>query len=402
MTASQLGFVVGRLSAIAHPTLPNVTLCLGTLAEPSPPGASPPGASPPGASPPGASASQTDALWPQLLYLSRHLPSIFEHLRASLLGPCAAVAAAAAMAAEDAMEAAKATGEGEEVGKAAVKEEDEAAERGGKRAKTAAAAGSRAGGGSVGGGGDADPFEQHTIVCLEGMEEESSAFGGLILLSSHLLHPASVIEAARPLRLSVGLALCRSWLMSAVWLGSWRDAWILMAVEGRFAHSLCAHEFGDDEAAHRLAEERREVCGLGRQADAVALVPDGDELERWGGGLHPEQLFKPQRVRKAPLVFGMLEKAVMRTDGGKRTWDALMARLVVLPPPVPPPVPPPEDAGGGAAAEEEEGEERWLRRILLFMRPVVTPAAAVMRARLSSDITAVTALRHEARWRRLT
>ena len=102
-------------------------------------------------------------------------------------------------------------------------------------------------------------------MALEGGFAESASFAGLILLDSQLLHPPEAIEPARPLRLAFGRALARSWLHSGVWLSSWSDAWILMALEGRLVHSLVSREFGADEGASRLHEERK-VCGRARRA----------------------------------------------------------------------------------------------------------------------------------------
>jgi hypothetical protein len=57
-------------------------------------------------------------------------------------------------------------------------------------------------------------------------------------------------------------------------------------------------------------------------------VPDSTELERWGGGLHPEQLFTEYRRRKAPLVWRMIEAAAIRSDGGQQSLSRLLARLL--------------------------------------------------------------------------
>lgn len=57
-------------------------------------------------------------------------------------------------------------------------------------------------------------------------------------------------------------------------------------------------------------------------------MPDSTELERWGGGLHPEQLFTEYRRRKAPLVWRMIEAAAIRSDGGQQSLSRLLARLL--------------------------------------------------------------------------
>jgi len=57
-------------------------------------------------------------------------------------------------------------------------------------------------------------------------------------------------------------------------------------------------------------------------------VPDSTELERWGGGLHPEQLFTEYRRRKAPLVWRMIEAAAIRSDGGQQSLSRLLAHLL--------------------------------------------------------------------------
>lgn len=323
VTASQVGFVVGHLSIMPHPAMPNVTLAVGTLAP---------------ADAARAGDAAHDKLWSQMLYLSRQLPSLFQFLRSHLLGPSAAVVAEAALAAEDAAAAAavRRVGEGAQRQPPLLRHHPSqllqaTAWSGGVKAE----GGEVAGGEEEGDGGHAlsDPFVHHTIVALEGSFEETAAFAGLVLLSAHLLHPPGVLEPARPLRLALGRAVGRSWLMSGVWLAGWRDAWLLLALEGRLVHGLVEHEFGGDEANHRLSEERRELCRTSSGESNVALVPDERELGQWGGGLHPEQLFCAHRQRKAPLVFRMLESAVVRTDGGRKAFTRLLARLMIFPPP---------------------------------------------------------------------
>jgi hypothetical protein len=316
VTASQIGFVVGRLATLPHPALPHVTLVIGTLTNDG--------------------SGSRDARWAQMLYLSRQLPSLFQFLRSHLLGPSAAVAMEAAVTADEAAAAADEAANGA-ASAAPTHAAPLALQRHPSRLLQAKAWGG-SGRGSTSGPAEADaalrdPFTHHTIVALEGCFEEIAAFAGLVVLDAHLLHPPEVIEPARPLRLALGRALGRSWLWSGVWLSSWRDAWLLMALEGRLVHGLVAHEFGADEAVHRLMEERRELCRTSLGDANVALVPDEGELALWGGGLHPEQLFSAHRARKAPLVWRMLESAVKRTDGGKRAFMRILARLVVFPPP---------------------------------------------------------------------
>ena len=158
---------------------------------------------------------------------------------------------------------------------------------------------------------------------------EEGAFAGLLLLNSALLHPPRVIEPGWPLRVALGRALCRSWLWAGVWLASWSDLWLLMALEGRAVHEFVRQEFGEDEAAHRLSVERRRCA---ESPVAISLVPDAAELDRWGGGLHPEQIWSEARARKASLVLRMLEAAVKRTEGGAIAFTRILARVVDVAP----------------------------------------------------------------------
>ena len=341
VTASQIGFVVGKLSSLPHPTLPRVALALGSLATDE--------------STNGGDGASADAMWPQMLYLARQLPSLFQCLRSDLLGPSAAVAAEAALAEEDAEEAAAESGTVRPIAPGRLPSAlrrhpshvlQPKAWRGEGREDGDPSGGEKAEDYAL-----TDPFDHHTIVALEGCFEETAAFAGLVLVSAHLLHPPEVVEPARPLRLALGRAIGRSWLCSGLWLASWRDAWLLMALEGRLVHGLVAHEFGVDEANHRLAEERRELCRSSTGDASVALVPDDRELERWGGGLHPEQLFCAHRARKAPLVWRMLEGAVGRTDGGTKAFTRILARLLVFPP-------------GGSAAHGRGGRIRSTEGLL--------------------------------------
>jgi hypothetical protein len=174
VTATQLGFIVGRhLSAIPHPTLPRVTLVLGTLQEAA--GGTPQitGGSSAAGSPP-----RRARRWQEMLYLSRHLPALFNILRAELLGPAAAVKEEEVLAAED----------------SAREEPSDAAAAAAEAATTAAGTAASS---------SSDPFPHQTIAVLEGAFEESAAFAGLVILSVRLSPTPFTSSCSRP-------HLCRS------------------------------------------------------------------------------------------------------------------------------------------------------------------------------------------------
>lgn len=215
--ASQVGFVVGRLasatcgglSSAPHPELAEATLVLGTLLPPSlKPGLQPAGTH--GGGPGGTAAAADAERWPQLYYLSRHLPSVLGFLRSHLLAPCVAV-----------------------LGEAAAKERALEAERAEAERAAAGAAPPAGRAASVVEPSVADPFHHHTLVVLDGAFAEASSFAGLVILSSSVLHPAEAVEPARPSRRALCRAVGRSWIDASVWLESWSEAWLLMAVEGR-------------------------------------------------------------------------------------------------------------------------------------------------------------------------
>lgn len=276
--AAQVGFVVGHVSSMPHPTLPNVTLVLGTRdAYPSAGvgtacagAATPAGAA---AHPKGDAARSPSGmrLWPQLLYLARHLPSTLAFLHRHLLEPSVAAAAEARLAAEEASAEAASSGragEGPSMckdaqdGAARASEESEAMEvdddgvnrtlalaNSGVNSQQHLSASHGGGGGGVSNSLAARaPYARHVLVVLEGAREETASFGGLVLLSSHWLHSPEALEPARPSCIELGRALGRSWLLALLWLDGWREAWLLMALEGRLVHEYTRHEFGSDEA----------------------------------------------------------------------------------------------------------------------------------------------------------
>ena len=293
--AAQVGFVVGHLSSVPHPTLPNVTLILGTRdAYPSAGvGTTSAGAATPAdaaAHPEGDAARSPSGmrLWPQLLYLARHLPSTLAFLHRHLLEPSVADAAEARLAAEEAAASAASSGGASSGGAgegaaATASEESEAmdvndddgvnrtlalansqkpcshhVDANGQQLLSGSGGGGGGGGGGEGGGGVGGgvsnalaaraPYARHVLVVLEGAREETASFGGLVLLSSHWLHSPEALEPARPSRIELGRALGRSWLLALLWLDGWREAWLLMALEGRLVHEYTRHEFGSDEA----------------------------------------------------------------------------------------------------------------------------------------------------------
>ena len=66
---------------------------------------------------------------------------------------------------------------------------------------------------------------------------------------------------------------------------------------------------------HALHHERMLLCSC---SVAEALVPDREQLEQWGGYLHPEQLFSEYRMLKAPLVLRTMQQqeSVLVTRAG--------------------------------------------------------------------------------------
>ena len=190
----------------------------------------------------------------------------------------------------------------------------------------AAAAGTGAeGDGAAAANKAVEPFSHHTLVALEGAAETFSAFAGLVIIDAAALHPQQAIEPSRPLRLTLARAFGRAWLQVGVWLRGWTEAWLLMGMEGRLMQAYVRHAFGRNEATFRLHQERRALCD---SACSEALIPSADELERWGGHLHPEQLFSNHRRRKAPFVLWMIECMMLRTEHGAASF--LQAPAVTL------------------------------------------------------------------------
>jgi hypothetical protein len=108
-------------------------------------------------------------------------------------------------------------------------------------------------------------FPRLTVLTLRDCYSMSCSFAGLVLLSSELLHEASTLESARTGWFTLGRAIGRSYLHTAVrilcstlwidptrpalsvpackvWLESWTDSWLLMALEGRLVHALISYE----------------------------------------------------------------------------------------------------------------------------------------------------------------
>ena len=80
-------------------------------------------------------------------------------------------------------------------------------------------------------------------------------------------------------------------------------------------HMCICRRYGQDEAMHWLAGERG---ALADSTDRQSLVPHPAELETWGGGLHPKQLFSEHRVDGPWALWTHLRPCSTRAPSGFR------------------------------------------------------------------------------------
>ena len=105
-----------------------------------------------------------------------------------------------------------------------------------------------------------DPYEYHVLCALQGAPTEAAAFGGLVAVDAESLHRPEEVEPARPLRVALARAFGRSWLEAAMWLSSWDDAWLLLAVEedrARLREGRIRRERGEGGSSHETARAPR-------------------------------------------------------------------------------------------------------------------------------------------------
>lgn len=423
--ARDVGFLVGyaaSLQSCDHPTLPGVTLALGARlsragqpasvpssthqrapttctghpqcapASPAPADGSngrltrtaagcpstamlgPPAVPSAHQAPPQQAASPHKALWPQLLYLARSLPTMLEQLGDFFLSPPVAEAGGTvgeepatqrpAGKAPEACMAVVANGAPPPLppardAAAGLSPDAAPAWASGELAHGAGTIspvnGAAAGSGGLGGGARSsaaasplsllacrppeEPCGSLVVAAIEGCAVECAALGGLLLLDASILHPPAAVDPGISLRVCVARALCRSWVRCGSRLSSEEDAWLAMGVEGRFVHRYIRAAFGSNEAVHELAAERRLLARIsrltegGRPGDGpIALVPSVAELERWGGGLHEEQRWCEHRMLKAAWVLRMIEARMKERDNGRAAVAQLYSRLVPLRP----------------------------------------------------------------------
>lgn len=218
-----------------------MTLVLGTLDALDTAAARPAAAATPAPADGAAARSATGArLWPQLLYMARHLPSTFAFLESHLLAPSRAAAAEAQLVAAEA--AAEAAGGSNSM--------DVDGGRGAADGVLALARqtttwaddelGAADAGTPLGAAAEDAPFSRHVLVALEGSSEESGSFSGMAVLSSHWLHAPQALEPARATLTELGRCLGRCWLLSMLYLDGWKEAWLLMALEGHLTAECVA------------------------------------------------------------------------------------------------------------------------------------------------------------------
>ena len=208
-------------------------------------------------------------LWPKLFNAARLLPSLFSFLRRFFRGTAGAggaPAAAAAAAAGSMAPPPPADGLRNRQSVGMLAEHARRRRRRGRPRATRASEVKR----------PIDPYECHVLCALQGAPTEAAAFGGLVVVDAESLHRPEEVEPARPLRVALARAFGRSWLEAAMWLSSWDDAWLLLAVEGKIEHDYVKDAFGANEAKAALHTRRRALLA----AAPVALVPNAARKAR--------------------------------------------------------------------------------------------------------------------------
>ncbi|KAJ1983367.1 hypothetical protein H4R34_001317 [Dimargaris verticillata] len=149
------------------------------------------------------------------------------------------------------------------------------------------------------------PFSSYKVVFIDELFRPIVSGASVTLASSHLLHPADIIDQTYDTRRVLSLALAEQWFGVYITPKAWSDLWLTTGLAGHMAGQYFKHHFGLNEYRYRIKRDIERLCDL----DVNQIPICSAEL------LPPFDRDKLAFVQlKAPLVMYLLDKRM--TKGG--------------------------------------------------------------------------------------
>ncbi|KAJ1653566.1 hypothetical protein IWQ61_006334 [Dispira simplex] len=147
------------------------------------------------------------------------------------------------------------------------------------------------------------PFTTYKLVFLDEPYRHVISTASLTMLSSHLLHPADIIDQTYETRRILSLAVAEQWFGLYIIPKVWSDLWLLWGLAGHLASQFLKHHLGTNEYLFRLRKDMERVCELDVNRPPICNADLASPL----AGDHQAFI-----QLKAPLVLYILDKRMMK------------------------------------------------------------------------------------------
>ncbi|KAJ1954482.1 hypothetical protein IWQ62_005749, partial [Dispira parvispora] len=147
------------------------------------------------------------------------------------------------------------------------------------------------------------PFTTYKLVFLDEPYRHVISTASLTMLSSHLLHPADIIDQTYETRRIVSLAVAEQWFGLYIIPKAWSDLWLLWGLAGHMASQFLKHHLGTNEYLFRLRKDMERVCELDVNRPPICNADLASPL----AGDHQAFI-----QLKSPLVLYILDKRMMK------------------------------------------------------------------------------------------
>ncbi|KAJ1971125.1 hypothetical protein H4R35_005450, partial [Dimargaris xerosporica] len=147
------------------------------------------------------------------------------------------------------------------------------------------------------------PFNSYKVVFIDELFRPIVSGASVTLASSHLLHPATIIDQTYDTRRVLSLALAEQWFGVYITPKAWSDLWLTIGLAGHMASQFFKQHFGLNEYRYRIKRDIERLCDL----DINQIPICSAEL------LPPFDRDKLAFVQlKAPLVMYLLDQRMMK------------------------------------------------------------------------------------------
>ncbi|OAD70358.1 hypothetical protein PHYBLDRAFT_115437 [Phycomyces blakesleeanus NRRL 1555(-)] len=163
------------------------------------------------------------------------------------------------------------------------------------------------------------PFSDFKMVFVEDAWNETASCASLAICSSHLLHPADIIDQTYHTRQALSLALARQWFGIHITQKSWPDTWLVCGLANLISSLFIKRHLGNNEYRLRLKRDMELCCALDVNRPPLYNPALPSPLD-------PEDLDFLEL--KAPLVLYMLDKRMCK-GGGTLGLSRVLPKILV-------------------------------------------------------------------------